>query len=595
MRGLTGTALAVLPVLSGLGYVNAQETATALIPLDLGDYGFDRELTLLFTLFESDKPCGLSNIQLNGQSLATLAGHSGRETIFEDYGSEVITNWVLQCIDVDDKPVRESITIQIDSIDGTHLEDVIFTVNFHQSSPVAILSVDGQATSAPILDISSTQRDFWAPASENDDPDSEVQAAIEEIQLLRYQQREIAHRIKELESFVRQSESGNASSCRGKVRCIMKHFLDRVAGIAAKAYSNVVGSDSDSAFKSPNQTSLHGDGEGSNESSTRLHIPLRRPSWRPLFCPCSPDDSTSHLPKTPSDDSTLPPLPITPPLGDDSPSNPDNSTQIPGDDGGIGNGKPGDSEPDSKKGGTKPIQSDGRSNSSPTDSLMPALVFMMIVASIFCAVRYRRRIAEFHQERRRRRLERHRRRREAALAFVRRLIPGLPNQRCTDMEQQQQQQQQQHQQHYQQVDIPDVPEPTGEMQQRTRRSQSDASNTMEQDLAQLRAAVAMVDNLVAGGDAMRETAVVDRELDPLLTSMRGRRGSMRESAGFAEYSYPAMHHDLPPAYESEEEGSSAMPAISDGFRRGQGMTPYSPGYGTSTARSSADELGYRKP
>jgi len=220
---------------------------------------------------------------------------------------------------------------------------------------------------------------------------------------------------------------------------------------------------------------------------------------------------------------------------------------------------------------------------------------MMIVASIFCAVRYRRRIAEFHQERRRRRLERHRRRREAALAFVRRLIPGLPNQRCTDMEQQQQQQQQQHQQHYQQVDIPDVPEPTGEMQQRTRRSQSDASNTMEQDLAQLRAAVAMVDNLVAGGDAMRETAVVDRELDPLLTSMRGRRGSMRESAGFAEYSYPAMHHDLPPAYESEEEGSSAMPAISDGFRRGQGMTPYSPGYGTSTARSSADELGYRKP
>lgn len=593
MRGLVGTALAVLPVLSGFGYANAQETATALIPLDLGDYGFDRELTLLFTLFESDKPCALSNIHLNGQSLSTLAGRSGRQTIFEDYGSEVITNWVLQCIEVDNKPVQETITIQIESVDGTHLEDVIFTVTFHQSNPVAILGVEGRATSAPILDISASQTDFWSSASEKDDPDSEIQVAIEEIQLLRYQQREIIHRIKELETFVKELESGDASSCQGKFRCIMKHFLDRVAGMAATAYSNVVGTDSDSGSSqnSHGQTSLHSGEGATSDGITRPHIPVRRPSWRPLFCPCAPDDSTSHLPKPPSDDTSLPPLPITPPSGDDSVSKPDNSSQIPGDDD-ASNSNPDNANDDGEgKTSKKPIQSDNRSDASGAESIAPIIVFMLLLASIFCAIRYRSRIVEFHQERRRRQRERYRRRREAALAFVRRLIPGLTNQPCTDMEQQHQ-----YQQHYQEIDTPEPePEPTGEMQQRTRRSQSDASNTMEQDLAQLRAAVAMVDNLVAGGDATRETAAVDRELDPLLTNVRGRRESARESSSFSEYSYPALHHDLPPAYESEEEDSSAIPAISDGFRRIQGATSYSPGYGTSTARMSADELGYRKP
>ncbi|PKS09231.1 hypothetical protein jhhlp_003845 [Lomentospora prolificans] len=592
MRGLVGTALALLPIFSGLRFVNAQETATALIPLDLSDYGFDRELTLLFTLFESDKPCALSNIHINGQSLSTHSGRSGRETIFEDYGSEVIASWALQCIEVDNKPVREAITIQIDSVDGTHVEDVIFTVAFHQSNPIAILSVEGQATSAPILDISARQKDYWSSASENDDPDSEIQAAIEEIQLLRYQHREIIYRIKELETFVKQMESDGVSSCQGKFRCIMKHFLDRVAGIAAKAYSNVLGSDSDSnsTYHPHGQTSLHDDGndDPGSEGISRPHIPLRRPSWRPLFCPCAPDDSTSRHPNPPSDDTSVPPLPITPPVEDDSPSTPDDS-QTPDDD--ASNGSPdGPKETDPGKVPKKSLQPETSADALGAEGVVPIVVFMLLFASIFCAIFYRRRIVAFHQERRRRRLERYRRRKEAALAFVRRLVPGLSHQPCTDMEQQRQH----YQQHYQEIDAAE-PEPVGEMQQRTRRSQSDASNTMEQDLAQLRAAVAMVDNLVAGGDAMRETATLDREMDPLLTTMRGRPGSTRESPNYAEYSFPTLHHDLPPAYESEEEGSSAIPAISDGFRRSQGMTPYSPGYGTSSARMSADELGYRKP
>lgn len=608
MRGIIRSSLAFLPLLGHFGFVNAQETATALIPLDLSDYGFDRELTLLFTLFESEKPCALSNIHLNGHALATLTERSGRDTILEDYGSEVVAKWALQCVELDNKPVQETITIQIESIDNARLEDVIFTVTFHQSYPVAILSVEGQATSAPILDISASQKAYWIPASEDDDPDDEVQTAIEEIQLLRYQQREIAHRIKELEDFVRQVETGDASQCQGKFRCIMRHFLDRVAGMAAKAYSNVVGSHSDAASYN-DQTSLHKNGGNASAggASSRLHAPIRRPSWRPLFCPCAPDDdSTSHLPKPPTDDTTFPPLPITPPSDADSTPGSDNSTGTPSGDennNNDNNNNPDPSKGEPEKSVKKPIQSDNRDSTSGGDTVAPAIVFMMIMASIFCVIRYRRRIAEFHQERRRKRQERYRRRREAVAAFVRRLIPGMPCQPSPDMEQQQQQQRlHQHeqgghlyQQHYQVIETPEPPPVREVQQQRTRRSQSDASNTMEQDLAQLRAAVAMVDNLVAGGDSMRETAAMDRELDPLLASMQVRRGSVRQSSEFTEYSYPSMHHDLPPAYESEEDESSTLPAISDGFRRSLGTAPYSPGYGTSTARLGADELGYRKP
>ena len=119
------------------------------------------------------------------------------------------------------------------------------------------------------------------------------------------------------------------------------------------------------------------------------------------------------------------------------------------------------------------------------------------------------------------------------------------------------------------------PGPEGHVQGQGRgsRSQSDASNTMEQDLAQFRAAVDMVGSLVgAGGE--RSTA------EPT-------RGGAHERQGFSGYEY---QEDLPPAYESEEEGAPMLSAVADGFRQGYGSGGYAPGRGGSGG--NADSLGY---
>lgn len=121
--------------------------------------------------------------------------------------------------------------------------------------------------------------------------------------------------------------------------------------------------------------------------------------------------------------------------------------------------------------------------------------------------------------------------------------------------------------------VPPPPTPP-EDAQRAGRAQSDASNTMEQDLAQFRAAVDMVGSLVAGGESRRD----------------GEAGGVVRRAGFQE-GYP---QDLPPAYESEEEDAPMLSAISDGFRPGYGSSGYSPGQGGSSS-GNADALGYAKP
>lgn len=151
------------------------------------------------------------------------------------------------------------------------------------------------------------------------------------------------------------------------------------------------------------------------------------------------------------------------------------------------------------------------------------------------------------------------------MSFFRGLFPGPRPQPCTaaDMEQQ-------------------VVPPPPEESQRTSRSQSDASNTMEQDLAQFRAAVDMVGSMVAvGGESSR------RNVD--VSGLEQGRAASRRS--FTDGGYP---QDLPPAYESEEEDAPMLPAISDGFRPAYGSSGYSPRQAFST-RGNADSLGYAKP
>jgi len=147
--------------------------------------------------------------------------------------------------------------------------------------------------------------------------------------------------------------------------------------------------------------------------------------------------------------------------------------------------------------------------------------------------------------------------------------------------------------------------------QRRERAESAASNTMEQDIAQFREVVGIVDNLLAAGDRRTEseagplrTASVHRDAGPVPPHMAPPLPTSNHP-GYVNYPvYPRPsspqqipvgrhEHDLPPppAYESEDEDTLVSSSIvTDGFRYMSGDT-YTPSHGGSSG-SGADELGY---
>lgn len=237
------------------------------------------------------------DVQINGQPLSTKDGRAGRDTVYEDYGSEIVASWALECTEVDDTPVHQSITVQIDSLDGVGYDDLVFTVAFHPSSPVAILDVDGPMVDFPALDLTGGDgHDFWTQHhGQEGAADGEVAAATSEMQFLRIQQREIGERIKVLEKFVEEADA-EGGVCRGRLRCLVRSILRKVAGMASMAYETVMG---------PGKS--HGEHHGTGAPA--VPPPRKRPLWRPPFCPCAP----SSPPTAPPPD----PAPEDPPGADD--------------------------------------------------------------------------------------------------------------------------------------------------------------------------------------------------------------------------------------------------------------------------------------
>lgn len=129
------------------------------------------------------------------------------------------------------------------------------------------------------------------------------------MQFLRVQQREIGDRIRVLETFIQESDP-QIVVCRGRFRCMVRGFLNKVAGMAHKAYETVMGPE---AGEGP-EDQYHGNG-------THEATPARkRPEWRPPFCPCAP----SSTPTAPPVDPGRPADPVT---GDDDEA--DSSPDVP--------------------------------------------------------------------------------------------------------------------------------------------------------------------------------------------------------------------------------------------------------------------------
>lgn len=118
----------------------------------------DGKQLLAFEVAEADSSCGRSNISLDGNHLDENEDGVGAGTIVTKFGTKVGAKWHYSCVQIDDRQHFERVlNFNIVEIDGFHIQDLKFTVQFQQIAPTGVSVVEG-AFSIIRVPTSTTER-----------------------------------------------------------------------------------------------------------------------------------------------------------------------------------------------------------------------------------------------------------------------------------------------------------------------------------------------------------------------------------------------------------------------------------------------------
>ncbi|KAJ8115333.1 hypothetical protein ONZ43_g4691 [Nemania bipapillata] len=155
---------------------NDDITSSALITLDLGgdpNNGVLRQTTLDLRVFESAAPCGYGNVTINGEPLDQDDLGLGSGSIPVDSGSVLFADWKFTCVQLGRSSEAQLLSVHVASIDGGKVDNVAFSLYFHQVAPVSISHIDSDsAKSKPLL--SSGLSDNPPPSLEDELAELEV-------------------------------------------------------------------------------------------------------------------------------------------------------------------------------------------------------------------------------------------------------------------------------------------------------------------------------------------------------------------------------------------------------------------------------------
>ncbi|KAI0409572.1 hypothetical protein F4802DRAFT_150382 [Xylaria palmicola] len=153
MRGLLKAAALLAPVL-GLALAATPDVvfddedvvSRSLITLDLGPYSDSsapRQTTLDLHVFESATPCGYGNVTLNGEPLVQDDLGYGSGSITTDDGSILAADWKFTCVHLEGDTKARLLSVYVVSVNNHKVDDVAFSVQFKQTAPVTISYIDG--------------------------------------------------------------------------------------------------------------------------------------------------------------------------------------------------------------------------------------------------------------------------------------------------------------------------------------------------------------------------------------------------------------------------------------------------------------------
>ncbi|KAI1112440.1 hypothetical protein F5Y14DRAFT_267571 [Nemania sp. NC0429] len=244
MRGLLKATVAVLlapavelvrAAVPELVSTDNGATSRSLITLDLGPDLGDRTLqqtTLDLRVFESTTPCGYANVTLNGESLEQDEFGVGSGFILTDSGAELAADWKVACVHLEQGSPVQSLSVHVFSPNGEAIDEAAFWVQFHQTAPVSMVYIDGvRASPASLL----------APDS-LDNPRPSLVEELAELEVLKKQLIALEHsialkitHISDAFNLDRPEELLAATNCEG-LKCFFSSLYDQVKAVAGKLY-----------------------------------------------------------------------------------------------------------------------------------------------------------------------------------------------------------------------------------------------------------------------------------------------------------------------------------------------------------------------
>ncbi|KAI3329424.1 hypothetical protein HD806DRAFT_285803 [Xylariaceae sp. AK1471] len=570
MLGLLKAALLLAPALAlaspiAVETASTDTTSRALITLAIGEKSNSSELqqtTLDLRILESTTPCGYGNITVNGESLPQDDIGLGSGSITTEDGNVLVADWKFTCVHLEQDSQVQLLSFNVLSVDGRKVEDLAFSVQFRQTAPVSISYIDGPPAKLR-----------WSSGPDSpDNHHASLEDELAELKMLKEQllmlERSIALKVAHISkifNFDRPEELLQDADC-DSLKCLFKKYYHEVKGMASRLYyggreerNSLAGQSGRSRWPIPHHGERHGDQQHPWLPSHHDNQPT---SPRPQLSPPSPNHQGQH-PLTDMND-----------LGKDFDSLP--SLQNPG--------------RVSSMDKTKHLKY--VANESTNDGfhralriILPALVLSVLIMSVLISilsVRYLRQRRQDRWEQRRRRVRESRDACNAlvvtkSLDLIEWLRDGLRRQSVADEEKQSATRCS-----HESTDSED--EEKYAVMRRSHESmdseeEEDAlSTTMEEEIAQFRAAAGAVSNLISAEEGRGR-----RSQHPLT---RPRRDSTPSSITSACPTYRSVDDTLPPYDEN-----SSPEYVVDGFR-------YTPGSsisaGATTTRASLDENLGRK-
>ncbi|GAW18211.1 hypothetical protein ANO14919_076850 [Xylariales sp. No.14919] len=238
MLGLFKAAVWLAPVVE-LALAAAVPTRDVISPSSLITLELDRnsnssalgQTTLDLRVFESTTRCGYGNVTLNGEPLDQDNLGLGSGSIITDSGSVLLANWRFTCVHLEPDSQVQLLTVHIVSVDGQDVDDVAFSVQFQQTAPISISHVDG-ATASSLPSASDSSYDRY-PSLENE---------LAELDMLKEQLLALEHSIAFKVAHISNAFNLDGSeellqltNCGG-LKCFFSTIYNRMKSAASKLY-----------------------------------------------------------------------------------------------------------------------------------------------------------------------------------------------------------------------------------------------------------------------------------------------------------------------------------------------------------------------